>query len=152
MTTWPQTVTVRFGQRRVSRGASSSKRPSETSPRYADGMQTSNHGSNAVQSLFKLSNIDDTSADLATAQDELNGILKMSVPGLVSESRRPFGKTSKDGKGQAEVSATGHILLAEPSVFNMGYLLRPSLAFVRRLGEIVPAGYGPLIFLRDCSN
>lgn len=35
-------------------------------------------------------------------------------------------------------SATGHKLLVEPSVFNMGILLPPSLTFLERLKQVVP--------------
>ncbi len=93
--------------------------------------------------LFKLLNVDNDSTELTTAEDELNGMLKLSVPGLVSESRRPVGRAGTDGNAHVDVSATGHKLLIEPSVFNMGYLLRPSLNFIRRLADIVPLGYAP---------
>jgi exocyst complex component 4 len=90
--------------------------------------------------LFKLSNINNSAAELASAQDELNSILKLSVPGLVSDSRRPLRLAGNESGSHADISATGHKLLVEPSIFNMGYLLRPTLAFIRRLGDIVPAG------------
>lgn len=90
--------------------------------------------------LFKFSSIDPASTDLAVAESELNNILRVSVPGLVSEFRRPAGTAGGDGNAHVDVSATGHKLLVEPSVFNMGFLLRPSLSFIRRLAEIVPPG------------
>ena len=88
--------------------------------------------------LFKFSNTADTEVDLVSAQDDLKEILRLSVPGLILESRHPFGSANKEHSVQSEVSATGHKLLAQPSVFNMSYLLRPSLTFIRRLGDIVP--------------
>lgn len=97
--------------------------------------------SDVTQLLFKLTNVDNDSTELTTAEDELNGMLRLSVPGLVSESRRPASRTDGDGNALVDVSATGHKLLIEPSVFNMGYLLRPSLNFIRRLADIVPTGY-----------
>ncbi|KAI9829625.1 MAG: hypothetical protein M1826_005515 [Phylliscum demangeonii] len=69
--------------------------------------------------VFMFSHIDSTTPELASAQDDLEAILKTSVPGLVSESRR--------------------LMLVEPSVFNMTYLLAPSLSFIQRLKEIVPS-------------
>ena len=92
------------------------------------------------QMLFKFSSIDPASTDFAAAERELNDILRVSVPGLVSEFRRPAGTAGSNGNAHVDVSATGHRLLVEPSVFNMGFLLRPSLSFIRRLAEIVPPG------------
>lgn len=73
-------------------------------------------------------------------QDDLEAILKASVPGLVSESLRPA--QSSEMQSSSDGAATGHKLLIEPSVFNMGLLLPPSLAFLQRVKEIVPAGSG----------
>ncbi|KAI9791967.1 MAG: hypothetical protein M1816_003236 [Peltula sp. TS41687] len=88
--------------------------------------------------IFKFSDIDGASSELVTAQNDLESILKLSVPGLVSESRRPVGLPGNDSNAHHDGSATGHKLLVEPSVFNMGYLLPPSLAFLQRLKDIVP--------------
>jgi Xaa-Pro aminopeptidase len=70
-------------------------------------------------------------------QDELDEILKTSVPGLVSKTRQKCTPTdsSRDGQGN---SGTGHKILLEPSVFNMSLLLPPSLSFIQRLKDIVP--------------
>ena len=45
---------------------------------------------------------------------------------------------SLDSSANLDGSATGHKLLVEPSVFNMGILLPPSLDFLNRLKEVVP--------------
>ncbi|CAZ79734.1 unnamed protein product [Tuber melanosporum] len=91
--------------------------------------------------LFKLSSTDSNSASIKKDQDDLESILKASVPGLVSESLRPAA-TSSDVNTSSDGAATGHKLLIEPSVFNMGFLLPPSLAFLNRIKDIVPAGSG----------
>ncbi|CUS10633.1 unnamed protein product [Tuber aestivum] len=91
--------------------------------------------------LFKLSSTDSSSASIKKDQDDLESILKASVPGLVSESLRP-ATTSSDINTSSDGAATGHKLLIEPSVFNMGLLLPPSLAFLSRIKDIVPAGSG----------
>lgn len=91
--------------------------------------------------LFKLANTDSTSLLMKVEHDDLESILKASVPGLVSESLRP-ATTSTDVHTSSDGAATGHKLLIEPSVFNMGFLLPPSLAFLNRIKEIVPAGSG----------
>ena len=70
-------------------------------------------------------------------QDELDEILRSSVPGLVSKSRQKQSTSSDSKSGQGN-SGTGHKILIEPSVFNMGLLLPPSLSFIQRLKDIVP--------------
>lgn len=83
---------------------------------------------------------------MSTEQEDLESILKSSVPGLVSDSRRMQGGMKDENASQQENSGTGHRLLVEPSVFNMGLLLPPSLSFIKKLKEIVPAEYvSPLI-------
>ncbi|KAJ5865311.1 uncharacterized protein N7529_007227 [Penicillium soppii] len=86
--------------------------------------------------LFKLSDIEHNS-EMKAEQDELDEILKSSVPGLVSKSRSKAATndTAQSNKGN---SGTGHKILLEPSVFNMGILLPPSLSFIQRLKDIVP--------------
>ncbi|KAJ5317591.1 hypothetical protein N7508_002099 [Penicillium antarcticum] len=86
--------------------------------------------------MFKLSDIEHNS-EMKAEQDELDDILKSSVPGLVSKSRQKVATndTSQSSKGN---SGTGHKILLEPSVFNMGLLLPPSLSFIQRLKDIVP--------------
>ena len=85
--------------------------------------------------------MDAKSVDIATEREDLESILKSSVPGLVSSSKRPIGATNNDSNQLYDGAATGHKLLIEPSVFNMGHLLPPSLSFLQRLKEIVPPGY-----------
>ncbi|KAJ5104852.1 hypothetical protein NUU61_002199 [Penicillium alfredii] len=86
--------------------------------------------------MFKLSDIDQNS-EMKAEQDELDEILKSSVPGLVSKSRQ---KASANDAAQSRQgnSGTGHKILLQPSVFNMGLLLPPSLSFIQRLKDIVP--------------
>lgn len=70
-------------------------------------------------------------------QDDLDEILRSSVPGLVSKSRQ---KTSPDdpNRSERENSGTGHRLLISPSVFNISLLLPPALSFIQRIKDIVP--------------
>ena len=79
--------------------------------------------------------------DLAAEKEDLEFILKASVPGLVNANANANGVSAGGGKKDEEgerASATGHKLLVEPSVFNMAILLPPSLAFLNRLKDIVP--------------
>lgn len=89
--------------------------------------------------MFKLSDVDTKATELSQEREDLAYILKSSVPGLVSDSKKQEDlvvstSTNLDG------SATGHKLLVQPSVFNMGILLPPSLDFLNRLKEVVPPG------------
>ena len=77
-------------------------------------------------------------AELVTEREDLEFLLRSSVPGLVNSSATAGMKDDLDAVEGADRSATGHKLLVEPSVFNMGILLPPSLAFLTRLKEIVP--------------
>jgi Xaa-Pro aminopeptidase len=86
--------------------------------------------------MFKLSDIDQNS-EMKAEQDELDEILKSSVPGLVSKSRQKASATDSR-QAQKGNSGTGHKILLEPSVFNMRLLLPPSLSFIQRLKDIVP--------------
>ncbi|KAK7531331.1 Sec8 exocyst complex component-specific domain-containing protein [Phyllosticta citribraziliensis] len=88
--------------------------------------------------MFKLSDVDIHSTDLASERDDLEAILKSSVPGLVSDSKRMISTAVNANQHTQDGSATGHKLLVDPSVFNMGVLLPPSLDFLNRLKEVVP--------------
>ena len=95
---------------------------------------------NTSQRMFKLSDMDVKSTELAAERDDLEFILKSSVPGLVSDSKRASDISENTSSAMHDGSATGHKLLVEPSVFNMGILLPPSLDFLTRLKEVVPSG------------
>lgn len=87
--------------------------------------------------MFKLSDMNTKSPDIAQEREDLEFILKSSVPGLVSDSKKSENRVA-DTSANLDGSATGHKLLVEPSVFNMGILLPPSLDFLNRLKEVVP--------------
>lgn len=95
------------------------------------------------RSVFKLASANLTTPQMKMDSEDLENILKTSVPGLVSESLRPVA-TNADAQNSntSDGAATGHKLLIEPSVFNMGFLLPPSLAFLQRVKEIVPPNSG----------
>ena len=89
--------------------------------------------------MFKLTDMNTKSSELTQEREDLEFILKSSVPGLVSDAKRPED-VAADASTNLDGSATGHKLLVEPSVFNMGILLPPSLDFLTRLKEVVPPG------------
>ena len=88
--------------------------------------------------VFKLSEIDQKSADLATDQHDLDQILQASVPGLVSKSQGSIGLGRTNKLTTSDGPAAGHKLLVQPNVFNISSLLPPSLSFLQRLKDIVP--------------
>ncbi|KAI9687606.1 MAG: hypothetical protein M1822_002216 [Bathelium mastoideum] len=92
------------------------------------------------EKMFRLADLDNKATELATEREDLEAILKSSVPGLVSDFRKQDGSSSADNNNLQDGSATGHKLLIDPTVFNMGILLPPSLTFLDRLKEIVPPG------------
>src|SRR5436190_3091186 len=73
------------------------------------------HSLTLFKRLFKLSDVDAKSVDIATEREDLESILKSSVPGLVSSSKRPIGATNNDSNQLYDGAATGHKLLIEPS-------------------------------------
>ncbi|KAL6233842.1 hypothetical protein BDW75DRAFT_231636 [Aspergillus navahoensis] len=83
--------------------------------------------------LFKLSDAGRTT-QMKAEQNELDEILRSSVPGLVSKSEQ---RSDENGPADSR-QGTGHKILIEPSVFNMSLLLPPSLSFIQRLKDIVP--------------
>lgn len=86
--------------------------------------------------MFKLSEMDEKSSDIKVEEDELDEILKSSVPGLVTKSKTTTNGLLVDRVGDG--TAAGHKLLIDPSVFNMTILLPPSLTFLQHLRDIVP--------------
>jgi len=91
------------------------------------------------QRVFKLSEIDQRSVDLAKDQRDLDRILQASVPGLVSKSQRASGVSHNNIVDITASKGAGHKLLVEANVFNIGSLLPPSLSFLQRLKDIVPS-------------
>ena len=89
--------------------------------------------------MFRLGEMDKKSVAMKAEQEDLDEILKSSVPGLVSKTRAKAGGVSTMSRPGQESSAAGHKLLVEPSVFNMTLLLPPSLSFLQCLKDIVPA-------------
>jgi exocyst complex component 4 len=87
--------------------------------------------------MFKMSDVDQKASDMKTEREELDEILRSSVPGLVTKTAE---RSAADGGSKTKQgnSGTGHKLLIQPSVFNMGLLLPPSLAFIQRIKDIVP--------------
>lgn len=88
--------------------------------------------------IFKLAELDPNSPQIKVEQEELDDILRSSVPGLMSKSGRKPQPIGRKSRGRQENSGTGHKLLTEPSVFNISLLLPRSVSFIQRLKELVP--------------
>lgn len=75
-------------------------------------------------------------------ENELNQVLRETVPGLV--------QGSGDGAVQNTLSSFGtderllgvghHRLLIQPDAFHVGVLFQPTLAFLSRVAEVLPSG------------
>lgn len=111
------------------------------------------------EQLFQFSDADAKSIQMTTEYQDLEGIIRAAVPGLMSGrkqgadgkkllnrmestvdrnvSRRGLTSSIYDSKS-AGVGA--HKSLVEPDVFNMSLLLPPTLGFLNRLKNIVPPG------------
>ncbi|KAH6840849.1 Sec8 exocyst complex component-specific domain-containing protein [Chaetomium sp. MPI-CAGE-AT-0009] len=122
-----------------------------SSPRPGMGMNGTKDA--AREHLFKFSEVDSKSTEMATEYEALDGIIQAAVPGLTSNSRKGDGKKGlvvpRSDPTAARKSATGYgsnqgsgtyKSLVEPSVFNMSLLLPPTLIFLQRLKNIVPPG------------
>ena len=90
------------------------------------------------KTTFKLDMVDPQSMDLKLDREEIASTWQKFVPGLVSLGDGAVGTSGSTG-GPLDSSAAGHKLLVEPSVFNIGCLLPPSMKFLSRLKEIVPS-------------
>ena len=88
--------------------------------------------------MFRLGELDTKSTTLATEQDDLDQILRASVPGLVSKSTRRSRLDNGRSSVVVDGPVTSHKLLTDASVFNISLLLPPSLSFLQRLKDIVP--------------
>ncbi len=89
--------------------------------------------------MFKLAEMDQKSPDMQSEQEDLDEILKSSVPGLISKTRAKAGTASDAPRTVPESTAAGHKLLIEPNAFNITLMLPPSLSFLQRLKNIVPS-------------
>ena len=88
--------------------------------------------------MFRLTEMDSRSSAMKSEQDDLDDILKSSVPGLASKSRGKTGINLDARHAGSDNAAAGHKLVVEPSVFNVNLLLPPTLSFLQRLKDIVP--------------
>jgi exocyst complex component 4 len=110
------------------------------------------------ETLFQFADADSKSVQMTTEYQELEGIIRAAVPGLMSGRKQgPDGKklpnrmeSTIERHGSRRIASTAfdakngvigaHKSLVEPSVFNMSLLLPPTLGFLQRLKIIVPPG------------
>ncbi|KAG9249224.1 Sec8 exocyst complex component-specific domain-containing protein [Calycina marina] len=103
------------------------------------------------EQLFQFSSVDAKSAQMTADYQELDGIIRAAVPGLMASNRKQAeskkhnaqraGSTigSRRTQGTSNVdNKAAHKSLVEPSVFNMSLLLPSTIAFLKRLKMIVP--------------
>lgn len=109
----------------------------------------------AREHLFKFTELDPKSVEMATEYDALESIIQATVPGLTSNLRKQGADVRKNrlavdegssrrggasGIGGGAQLGGSYKSLVEPSVFNMSLLLPPTLTFLTRLRGIVPPG------------
>jgi len=101
--------------------------------------------------LFQFSSADSKSVSMSAEYQELDGIIRAAVPGLMSSDRKQadskkqiaqradstIGPRRAQGSSNIDTKAA-HKSLVEPSVFNMSLLLPPTITFLQRLKNIVP--------------
>ncbi|TVY15988.1 putative exocyst complex component sec8, partial [Lachnellula arida] len=125
----------------------------DSSPKLGSSRQDSKR-----EHLFQFSDADSKSVQMTTEYQDLEGIIRAAVPGLMSGSRKgadgkklPTNRTDSimGRSGSTRATSTyenrsgglgAHKSLVEPSVFNMSLLLPPTLSFLQRLKIIVPPG------------
>ena len=106
--------------------------------------------------LFRYAEADTKSPEMVTEYEDLDGIIRKSVPGLTSGNRKGLDKkvsliaprsdpvtarkSTVSGYGGSQQNPGTYKPLVEPSVFNMSLLLPPTLVFLQRLKNIVPPG------------
>ncbi|KAI1363571.1 Sec8 exocyst complex component-specific domain-containing protein [Xylaria arbuscula] len=117
-----------------------------------NGPTLNGNGDTHREKLFKFSEADQKSVEMAAEYEALDSIIQAAVPGLTSNSRKSQAlgkKTSLIGKESRKSTLGGvdsrnipgsYKSLVEPSVFNMSLLLPPTLIFIQRLKAIVPPG------------
>ncbi|PBP23834.1 Sec8 exocyst complex component specific domain-containing protein [Diplocarpon rosae] len=110
------------------------------------------------EQLFSFSDADSKSVQMTTEYQELEGIIRAAVPGLMSSRKQGVDGKKASGRADNSTEQSGsrrgasnsiydksggigaHKSLVEPSVFNMSLLLPPTLGFLQRLKNIVPPG------------
>lgn len=84
-----------------------------------------------------------TTKTLREHEDELTRALKDSVPGLVQGSSESAVQATLSAVGTDDrLLTTGqhHRLLVHPDAFHVSILFQPTLAFMDRIAEVLPAG------------
>ena len=79
---------------------------------------------------------------MKTYEDGLSQALRDTVPGLVKDGAEATVQAALSSIGTEDrLSAAGqHRLLLAPDAFHVGILFQPTLAFLDRIVEILPAG------------
>ncbi len=108
--------------------------------------------------LFQFSDADSKSVQMTTEYQDLEGIIRAAVPGLMSGRKQGGDGKKLPNRIESTIERTGSRRgvssiydnrsggietlrsLVEPSVFNMSLLLPPTLGFLQRLKNIVPPG------------
>lgn len=79
---------------------------------------------------------------LRTHEDELNHVLRDTVPGLVQGALETAVQTmlSQLGNEDRLLGADHHRLLIRPDAFHVSVLFQPTLMFLTRVADVLPSG------------
>lgn len=96
--------------------------------------------------MFRLADTDPrlSTKSLREHEEELNRVLKNTVPGLVQGSSETTVQASLSTMGTDERllgTDQHHRLLVKPDAFHIRVLFQPMLAFLNRATEILPSGF-----------
>ena len=94
--------------------------------------------------VFRFVDTDSKSARRSTRshEDELNHVLRETVPGLVQGGLETAVQTllSHVGTDDRLLGVEHHRLLIQPDAFHVSVLFQPTLNFLNRIADILPAG------------
>lgn len=98
----------------------------------------------ASQPIFRFADTDAKFATKALRQheEELTRVLKDTVPGLVQGSENALQATLAAVGTDDRLMGTGqhHRVLVHPNAFHVSVLFQPTLAFLDRISDVLPAG------------
>lgn len=100
---------------------------------------------NLFQPVFRFADTDVklTNKSLRQHEDELNRVIKDTMPGLVSGSAENAAQLTMSSVGiDDRLLGIGqhHRVLIKPDAFHVGVLFQPTLSFLNRVADILPTG------------
>lgn len=93
------------------------------------------------KAVFRFANTSEKDKTARTVDSDLEKILKISVPGLMTQTQEStITQLGITAATTDERYAAGHRLLIKADAFNVSVLFQPTLAFLDKVTEIMPSG------------